>query len=66
MLYFNIDLGFRILNHSIEVSFMLRNWEWTRGVINDGIIRHISIGPLHLSITDRKKLKELLYVKNED
>lgn len=66
MLYFNIDFGFRIFGYTIEASFMLRNWEWTRGVISDGIIRHISIGPIHLSITDRKKLKELLYVKNEE
>jgi len=71
MLYFNIDFGVAVGPFQLEVSFMLRNWELTCGNIHNGIIKHVSLGPIHVSITNRKKLKELvkvgkIYVKDEE
>ena len=59
MIYFNADFGIDIGNYMLEISLWLRNWGLTRGNLHDGVIRHFSFGPLHFSITDRKKLNEL-------
>ncbi len=60
MLYFNIEFGIPLGRFQLEISIMLLHWELNRPrSIGNGVIRHVSIGPVHASLTDRKRLKEL-------
>ena len=59
MLYLNLDFGFPLGRYQIEVSLMFSHWELTLGNVREGVVRHFSLGPLHASIIDRVKLKNL-------
>ena len=58
MLYLNIEFGISFMHYLLEVSILSNDWELCKGNIF-GIIYHFSLGPLHVSITNRKKLNEL-------
>lgn len=59
MLYFNMDLGLNIKHYSLEVSFCLTDWGLEYRKLQYGCISYLSVGPLHFSITNRKKLVEI-------
>jgi hypothetical protein len=78
MLYFNIDVGVRLGRYSLEISLCLTDWALTLQKIQYGCVRYLSLGPIHASITDREKLKQIFegrspsdlegktYVRNEE
>jgi hypothetical protein len=78
MLYFNIDAGIRLGRYSLEISLCLTDWALTLQKIQYGCVRYFSLGPIHASITDREKLKQIFvgrsptdhvgktYVRNEE
>lgn len=58
MLYFNVDGGVDFGNYVFEFNLSLRHWTLEYKVDSD-CIRYVIIGPLMVSVTNRKKLKEL-------
>lgn len=62
MISLNIDFSINIRHYLLEVSILSNHWELCKGNIF-GAVLHFSIGPLHVSITNRKKLNELAKAK---
>lgn len=58
MNFINIEFGISFMHYLLEVSILSNHWELCKGNIF-GVIRHFSLGPLHVSVTNRKKLNEL-------
>jgi hypothetical protein len=64
MLNCSIDCSLRVGRYVFEASFWLRDWQLAAETHSSGAIRVLQIGPICMSVTNMKKLKEL-YVSGE-
>ena len=52
MNFINIEFGISFMHYLLEVSILSNHWELCKGNIF-GVIRHFSLGPLHLRVVAR-------------
>jgi hypothetical protein len=64
MINCSIDISLTVRHYVFEASFWLKDWRLAAETHSCSAIKVLQIGPLCLSITDMKRLKEL-YISGE-
>ncbi len=64
MINCSIDCSLTVKHYVFEASFWLKDWRLTAETYSSGAIKVLHVGPVCISLTNMKKLKEL-YLSGE-